>query len=330
MKKTLPNKILLIRFSSIGDIVLTTPVVRCLKKSYPDAEIHYLTKAKYAKVLDNNPYISKLHLLSDNLSETLSELRAERFDFVVDLHRSLRSWRVRLALRRPSATFSKLNLRKWWYVRTKRKQVMPDVHIVDRYFEAVRGLGVANDNRGLDFFTTPEADFAKPFYSYIAVVCGATYITKQIPPRLIAEIVRNAKYNFVLLGDAGDGRRIASECRDLPSNVRNCCGRTTLNQSALLVQNADAVITADTGLMHIAAAFGKPTVAVWGNTTPQLGMYPYMPQCEGDAFVSVEKELPCRPCSKLGYNRCPKGHLNCMNTITADEILAATEKVMKR
>ena len=321
------RKILIIRFSSIGDIVLTTPVARCLKGAFPQAEIHFLTKKKYAQVLAGNPYIDKMHLLSDRLPELLKELRAERFDFVVDLHRNLRSMCVKLALRRPSGTFPKLNLRKWWYVRTKRKGVMPDVHIVDRYFEAVAKLGVNNDKAGLDFFAAPEPDFAMPFERYVAVVCGATYTTKQIPAETVCRLAADRRYNFVLLGDANDGRRIEAVGAEFGDNVRNFCGQTTLNQSALLVQNAEAVITSDTGLMHIAAAFGKRIVAVWGNTTPQLGMYPYMPHCEGN-YVNLERELPCRPCSKLGYRKCPKGHLRCMKDISAEEILELAEALI--
>ena len=321
------RKILIIRFSSIGDIVLTTPVARCLKGAFPQAEIHFLTKKKYAQVLAGNPYIDKMHLLSDRLPELLKELRAERFDFVVDLHRNLRSMCVKLALRRPSGTFPKLNLRKWWYVRTKKASVMPDVHIVDRYVDAVKRLGVSNDRRGLDFFTAPEPDFAMPFDRYIAVVCGATYTTKQIPAETVCRLAADRRYNFVLLGDANDGRRIEAVGAEFGDNVRNFCGQTTLNQSALLVQNAEAVITSDTGLMHIAAAFGKRIVAVWGNTTPQLGMYPYMPHCEGN-YVNLERELPCRPCSKLGYRKCPKGHLRCMKDISAEEMLELAEALI--
>ena len=323
------RKILVIRFSSIGDIALTTPVVRCLKKQLPDAEIHFLTKKKFASVLAGNPYISKVHCFSDSLSETIKELRAENFDFVADLHRNLRSWRVKMALRKPSGTFPKLNIRKWWYVRTKRKSVMPDLHIVDRYFQAVAKLGVSNDRQGLDFFETPEPDFRLPFGNYVAVVCGGTYVTKQIPLQRVIELTQCQDYKFVLLGDGKYRQRITDAGAEFGDNVFNACGQTTLNQSALLLKNADVVVTSDTGLMHIAADYGKKTVAVWGNTTPQLGMYPYMPQCE-DNFVNLERELPCRPCSKLGYDKCPKGHLDCMKTIAAEEIMEAVTALLKK
>lgn len=326
MKKI--HKILIIRFSSIGDIVLTTPVARCLKKKFPDAEIHYLTKAKFASVIDNNPYISKIHVFSDNLAETIKSLKDEKFDFIVDLHHNLRSLRVKLSLRRPSASFPKLNFRKWLYVKTKKNSLMPDMHIVDRYFKTVEKLTVENDHQGLDYFETPEPDFTLPFEKYIAVVCGATYTTKQIPLRKVSEITGNTNLNFVLLGDKKDLQRIENEGLTFGENVFNACGKTTLNQSSILVRNASLVITADTGLMHISAAFGKRIVAVWGNTTPELGMYPYEPQFAEQRFINVEnKKLPCRPCSKLGYRKCPKGTMACMD-FDAGKVAEIVEKVV--
>lgn len=309
-----PHKILIIRFSSIGDIVLTTPVIRCLKKQFPDAEIHYLTKEKFSSVLNNNPYISKIHIFSDNMPETIRSLKAENFDFIADLHHNLRSLRVKLSLRRPSASFPKLNLRKWWYVKTKKKSLMPGIHIVDRYFDAVKKLSVKNDNLGLDYFETPEPDFCMPFGKYIAVVCGATYTTKQIPLKKVQELTGNRNFNFVLLGDGKDLQRIENEGITFGENVFNACGKTTLNQSAILAKNAALVVTADTGLMHISAAFGKKIVAVWGNTTPELGMYPYEPQFPEPRFINIEQtNLRCRPCSKLGYGKCPEGTMACMD-----------------
>ena len=113
------KKILIIRFSSIGDIVLTTPVVRCLKKQLPDVQIHYLTKENYINILSSNPYITKIHTLKHSIAETVKELKKENFDFVVDLHHNLRSLLVKTRLHIPSKSFNKLNIRKWIYVKTK-------------------------------------------------------------------------------------------------------------------------------------------------------------------------------------------------------------------
>ena len=145
------KKILLIRFSSIGDIVLTTPVIRCLRHQLPDVQLHVLTKASYRSIFAANPYIDKVYELSSNMKELVASLREEHYDFIVDLHKNWRSLRVRMALRRPSASFPKLDFQKFLYTKLKIGK-LPPVHIVDRYFKAVEKLGVHNDGQGLDFF----------------------------------------------------------------------------------------------------------------------------------------------------------------------------------
>ena len=324
------NKLLVIRFSSIGDIVLTTPIVRCIKTQMPDIEIHYLTKKANKTILEHNPYIDKVYTLQDSIANTIKELKAEHYDFVVDLHKNLRSKIVKLSLAVPSGSFRKLNIRKWLYVTTKHKGLMPDIHIVDRYFDAVKKLNIKNDNKGLDYFCSENETVDKPFEKYVAIVCGANHTTKQIPPKYIAFLIGNIKQNIVLLGDKNDARRLEDSgvTTSLPSNVANLCGKCSLAQSAIHIKNSTAVITADTGLMHIAAAYKKKIITIWGNTTPQLGMYPYMPQQQNN-FVNIETDnLKCRPCSKLGYQQCPKKHFNCMNKINWETIPTIVDKMI--
>ena len=146
------NKLLVIRFSSIGDIVLTTPIVRCLKTQMPDIEIHYLTKKANKTILEHNPYIDKVYTLQDSIADTIKELKAEHYDFVVDLHKNLRSKIVKLSLGVPSGSFGKLNIRKWLYVTTKHKGIMPDIHLVDRYFEAVKKLNIKTNHILSDYY----------------------------------------------------------------------------------------------------------------------------------------------------------------------------------
>ena len=148
-------KFLIIRFSSIGDIVLTTPVIRCLKKQVPDAEIHYLTKSTYLQILSSNPYIDKVHYLEQSLQTIIAELKRENFDYIIDLHHNLRSMKVKDALKVKSYSFDKLNVSKWIYTSFKWN-LLPDVHIVDRYMETVADFGVKNDGAGLDYFIAKE------------------------------------------------------------------------------------------------------------------------------------------------------------------------------
>jgi lipopolysaccharide heptosyltransferase II len=317
------KKILIIRFSSIGDIVLTTPVIRCLKKQFPDCEIHYLTKKSFKGILENNPYITKVHNFEKKIQEVRAQLKKEQFDFVVDLHNNLRSLQVKNFLNKPSSSFSKLNFQKFILVKFKINK-MPAIHIVDRYMKAVAPLGVKNDNEGLDYFI-PEKEEVNistlPLAhqnGYTGFVIGAKHFTKQLPVEKIIEICKKINSPIVLLGGKEDDVRAKEIEKAIGAFIYNACGKYNLNQSASLVKQARKIITHDTGLMHIAAAFKKDIVSVWGNTVPAFGFTPYMPG-EHSTIVEV-KNLPCRPCSKIGYNKCPKGHFKCMMDIDVNLI----------
>lgn len=319
-------KILIIRFSSIGDIVLTSPVIRCIKKQIPNAEIHYLTKDSYRDIIEYNPYITKKYYLQNDLSTIVSALKKEKYDFVLDLHNNQRSWLIKLMLRRRSDTFNKLNLEKWLLVNFKWN-FLPDVHIVERYLEPVRRFGIRNDGKGLEYFI-PLKDEVKMdelplthLHGFVAVVIGAKHHTKKLPLEKLAALCSLLPYPIILLGgpedrDAGEKISITD-----PIKIFNGCGRYSLNQSASVIKQAKLVITHDTGLMHIAAAFKKKIISIWGNTIPQFGMYPYYGNegAKKSQIVQVS-HLYCRPCSKLGYHKCPKGHFKCMKQIDEQQV----------
>ena len=317
-------KVLIIRFSSIGDIVLTTPVIRCLKQQLEgDVEIHYLTKANYAALLEQNPYLTKIHTISKSTNEVIEQLKAENFDYVVDLHKNLRSSRVKKRLKALSFSFNKLNIQKWLLVNFKLNK-MPDIHIVDRYLEAAKALGIENDDKGLDYFLPDniENSFPEKFpETYTALVLGANHATKKMPKHKLVELLKGSNQHFVLIGGKED-EALGKELEHIdPKRIKNACGKTNLNQSAYLIQQAQAVVTPDTGMMHIAAAFQKRIISIWGNTVPAFGMYPYLDKENQNNFTILEiKGLSCRPCSKIGYDKCPKGHFKCMEEIKVEEI----------
>jgi ADP-heptose:LPS heptosyltransferase len=327
-------KFLIIRFSSIGDIVLTTPVIRCLKKQVPDAEIHYLTKSNYLPILASNPYISKVHYLEQSLQAVITELRRENFDYVIDLHHNLRSMKVKDALKVRSFSFDKLNVKKWIYTSFKWN-LLPDIHIVDRYMETVSHFGVQNDGAGLDYFIAKEdlikdSDLPTPHQlGYVGVVIGAALNTKKYPLHHLKKLCELLDYPIVLLGgleDADEGDRIAASDK---IKIYNACGKFGLNESADLVRRAKLVVTNDTGLMHIAAAYKRQVISLWGNTVPEFGMYPYYGSNflrGGGATLPYDifeiKNLRCRPCSKIGYDACPLGHFKCMEKIEPLQVLA--------
>ncbi|MCU0430963.1 MAG: glycosyltransferase family 9 protein [Cytophagaceae bacterium] len=307
------KKILVIRFSSIGDIVLISPVLRVLKNS--GASVHVATKESFRSILEANPQVDKVHSLQDNLNALIQELQEENFDFVADLHHNLRSSIIRFRLGKKSAAFPKLNLRKWWLVFSKNKRVMPPVHIVQRYLKTLEPLGLRDDGRGLEYFipARQEVDLQTlpPSFrnGYVAFVIGAQHATKRMPISKILEALRYISMPVLLLGGKDDrdrGEEIISYSEH-PA-LHNACGLYSLHQSASLVKQSFCVVSHDTGLMHIAAAFQKKIYSIWGNTLPELGMYPY----KTEHLVLENNAVSCRPCSKLGYDKCPKGHFKCM------------------
>ncbi|MEM1134918.1 MAG: glycosyltransferase family 9 protein [Bacteroidota bacterium] len=332
-----PLKVLILRFSSIGDIVLTTPVIRTLKAQLQDVEIHYATKESYKHILTANPYIDKIHTLNDSLNQLISALKKEQFDYIIDLHHNLRTLIIKSRLGIKSQSFNKLNRQKWLYVNFKVNN-LPNVHIVDRYMETVKPLGVEIDAFGLDYFI-PEKDEVENEWlpethqqGYVAFAIGGQYGTKKLPVDRMIEVCDRINKPVILLGGKEDiavGEKITAFFEKNPAHshfekgltdlnkhaiIFNACGKFNLNQSASIIKNAKVVFTHDTGLMHVAAAFQKKIYSIWGNTSPHFGMYPYRTE-----FVIYENnKLKCRPCSKIGFKQCPKGHFKCMNDIIFD------------
>ena len=273
-------KFLIIRLSSIGDIVLTTPVVRCLKQQVEDAEIHYLTKKQNQGIIASNPYVSKVHVFEGDLDKTIAELKTEQFDYVIDLHNNLRSLIIKRKLKSLAFSFPKLNFKKWLLTAFKINR-MPDVHIVDRYLQTVMPFDIKNDGLGLDFFI-PDNDIfdfsglPQPFQNgYVAFIIGGMHKTKQLSLEKIVYVLDSLKKPVLLLGGPDDQARGDEITKATSATVINMCGKYSLNRSASIVKQARVVITHDTGLMHVAAAFKKKIVSVWGNTVPEFGMYPY-------------------------------------------------------
>ena len=325
-------KFLIIRFSSIGDIVLTSPIVRCLKKQMPDAEIHFLVKDSFRSVVEHNPYIDKIHVLAHSWELMIEELKTEGYDYIIDLHNNTKTLRVKNALKKKSFSFYKLNIQKYFYTALKIN-MLPRMHLVDRYFKTVESFGVKNDGAGLDYFisktegTKKEDIPASHHAGYIACVIGAAHFTKRWPVHKWKEFCSAMDHPIVLLGgkeDAANGDEIASVDK---AKVYNACGKFKLNESADLVRKAKLVITNDTGLMHIAAAFKRPIISIWGNTVPDFGMYPYYGDTAVANVLLQTNKLWCRPCSKIGYNKCPLGHFKCMEKISSQEL---REKVIQK
>jgi ADP-heptose:LPS heptosyltransferase len=325
-------KILIVRFSSIGDVVLTTPVVRCLKQQLNGVTIHYITKKAFLPVLVNNPYIDHLITIEKSVAEVLEELKSEAYDYVIDLHHNVRTLRLKRALKKRSFAFPKENIRKFLLTQFKYN-VMPKVHVVDRYFEAVKHLGVTSDGLGCDIVLTEKdqvnlAEYQLTEKQFLAVAMGAQFATKQLPITLLTNCLTEIEQPIVLLGGPMDSDRALALMETLPkARLINLCGKLSLLQSTSMTAQAKLLITGDTGLMHLASAVQTPVVSIWGNTVPDFGMYPYFPVNQKQFSIHEVPNLSCRPCSKIGYQSCPKKHFKCMEL---QDIAAIRKDVIER
>ena len=315
-------KILVVRFSSMGDIIYTTPVVRCLKMQLPDAEVHFLTKPAFKYIYDNNPHLDKLLLLKPTLAETIEEIKAEKYDYLIDLHNNLRTSMIKLRTGIKSSAYKKQRIRKWLSLKFNLKLV-PPVHLVERYLKAVKFLGVKNDGKPIDYYIKDEHDLTKLLpashhESFVALIIGATHFTKRMPNEKIISICRKIKSPIVLLGgnDVKENGNIIADA--VGADIYNACGITSLDESVYLVSKAKRVLGFDTGLTHIAEAFDRPIGSIWGGTAPELlGVQPYM--VKNAEVIGIN--LPCRPCSKFGLEKCPLGHFKCMNKIPEEIVI---------
>jgi len=320
LSKVAIQKVLIIRLSSIGDIVLTSPIVRALKEQQ-EVDLHFLVRKSFSPLLVHNEVIHKLWLYGNNEALIKRSLKAANFDLVIDLQKNTRSKSICSAIGAKTITFDKKNIAKWFYVNFKYlKKDIP--HIVSRYFDAVEKIGIKNDSKGLEFHLDPSIDTPPSLKNkeYYAVALGAAHKTKQIPGSIIKKICEKVNKKVVLLGGKKDSKKGDSIAQLLPM-ATNYAGSMSIQESAKIISEAKCLLTGDTGLMHIAVGLKIPTVTLWGSTVPEFGMYAYYGAEEFEHSNHQVKNLSCQPCSKLGKKKCPKGHFKCMKDHNIDEIV---------
>ena len=331
------KKILIIRFSSIGDIVLASPVFRCIKKQLPDTEVHFLTKLSYKIVTAANPFIDKFFYYDDNMVELLARLKAENYNHIIDLHNNFRSNKIKRILAVDTHTIDKLTFKKFLLTQLNI-DVMPDRHITQRSLDTVVTLGVKDDGGGLDYFIGKEYELKRDdiptshLAGFIVIVIGATYFTKRFPVHKIIELCSKINHPIILLGgkeDAANGKIISDNDS---VKIYNACGKFNISESADIIKKAKLVISNDTGMQYIACALKRPVIALWGGTTPDLDVEPYygsnfLGNLQKPVYENVVLNLKCQPCSKYGLNKCPLEHFNCMEKINVDGLV---EKVKQK
>ena len=324
--------LLLVRFSSIGDVLLTTPLVRVLRARYPDARLVFVTKRAMVPLVADNPHLSDVVALEPgesirSLARRLAALAPTRG---LDLHGSLRSAALRALVGCPWRGYSKRKFARGLLVSTKIDLYSTDVPVAERYFEAARGLDVLPDGAGPEFFIgQATAGWARQWLGeqrleerHVAVLApGAAHFTKRWPLdrwHATAAGLRDRGFALVTVGGADD-RALGEALSPLAVNL---AGTLSLQQTGALLARARLVISGDTGVMHMATGVGTPVVALFGPTVRQFGFFPY----RGRAEV-LERPLDCRPCSVMGGARCPMGHHRCLADIGPDDVMGAVARL---
>jgi ADP-heptose:LPS heptosyltransferase len=310
--------ILVIRLSSIGDIVLTTPLLRSLKVAFPEARIDYCTKAPFVSLLADNFRISAIY--------TLEELPSGSYDLVVDLQNNFRSYAIVRSLHKQHLVhYRKANWKKWLLVQCKINTYGTYRSVADRYRDAVKEFGISGDSLGCELYpSSRERAFASTFFDggrkTLALCFGAKHFTKRYPPlsfaALLTLLLKEKPLQVFLLGGKEDAPQAAEIMNALSDVFRpmvlNLAGSCSLMQTAAILERSDAVLCNDTGLMHIASAFGKKLFLLFGSSSVAFG---FLPSHAPFDLFEVER-LRCRPCSHIGRDRCPKGHFRCMNDLS--------------
>ena len=318
MPNSSPKRILIIRFSSIGDIVLTFTVASTIKSLYPHCTIDFVTKPQFKELLNACPDLDTIYTLTGTVAQLRKEIDFNQYDAILDLHHNLRS-RILLGFQFGKVyRFPKNNIEKWPLTSFK---IRPKIirHVTERYLETLSAYTKAPIVGIAPAYRVPDAskiDIKETFQvepsKYVAVAIGAQFATKRMPTDLLVELIQKINLPVLLLGAKEDQLTANEILEQCTSNIIfSAVGTATIHESAWLVKNAKALLTHDTGLMHIGASFEVPLHVIWGNTTRDFGMYPYRVEQE-QVFNYEVSGLSCRPCSKIGHQSCPKGHFSCM------------------
>lgn len=312
------NRILIIRLSSLGDILLTTPLIRTIKKKYPHIRIDYLLKAEYSELIKNNPHINQIHLYKKEEFKNINQsLAAQNYNLIIDLHNNFRSRKITAILKIKTLRFKKYSLRKFLLVKTKINLMKNLPSIPERYAAT---LGLELDNDGIELHSDKNpSNILSELKNIVGICPGAKHFTKRYPVEYqihLCKLLVQSNFNVVLFG----GKIDESICREISSKVPqviNLQNDDDILQTVSDMRLCDIIICNDSGLMHVASSLNKKLFTIFGSTVKEFGFMPY--NCDKSVIVE-NKNLSCRPCSHIGRASCPKSHFKCMNDLKPENI----------
>ena len=326
------RKILVIRLSSLGDIVLTQSVVQALRNEFPDAQVHYLTKRVYLPIVEMFNCVDEIHYWENKYS-LLKNLKILKFDLAIDLHSKFNTFIIKCFISaKRTVTYTKKHLLRRRIVKKRTNKTISST--IALYFTALKKIGLESKVSAPNLFPAnnevmPEIFPASDKIKYIGLFPGALHKTKQYPVDQLAEFIDSVptEWNcqFLTFGSKVE-KYLGNELNSLTkTNIIDLCGKLDLQQLVFAINKMDAVITNDSGPMHIAAALQKPQIAIFGSTHPKLGFAPM-----NEKAIMLFADLPCQPCSLHGGKKCPIKHFNCMKSIAAEQILNSLKIILSQ
>jgi heptosyltransferase-2 len=338
--------ILVIRLSSMGDVLLTTPLVRQLKNHFPELRLDFISANQFSEIYKYNPHLSNLWKYDKSWSSVeindfkkfiLKNLGNKKYDIVIDLQRNFRSRILRRGLGKKYYSVKKHRLNKLSLVYFKKSLYKNLLSIPDIYRQSIIDLKIEDDAKGLELWLPGEEKTGvyppanrgdRTGIKKIVVAPGAHHFTKRWLTERFAEMIDLLKDNYgaeiILVGGTSDVTIIKEIMSKIKHEVQDFSGSASIIKTAEIINSCDLLITNDTGVMHIAAARQVPIVAIFGSSVKDFGFSPFRVN-----NIIVEKDVPCRPCSHIGRASCPKGHFDCMKKITVEDVLKAVDSLFK-
>lgn len=320
-------RFLIARFSSIGDIILTAPVIHAIRAHYGSkARIDFVCNSKFKGAAELLAGVNEIHLVERATVEITSDLKKLNFHYFIDLHCSVRSRSLSKALGIFTLKVDKQSVPRFALTLGLRKK--PVLHFVDRSLKLLDTFNIREPESSV-WGAIKTSNVPVP-ESYIAITPGATYKGKAIPESILLEVCEKLTGFGIAIALVGgpDTTEIASRIEPTSPLISSFCGTTTLKETAYILKHSRLAIGGDTGAMHLACALGTPLVSVWGCTRPSLGLAPWRPN--QNSVILLPTGRGERPCSRHGA-KCrfsKRGKDLCINHVSADRIVQATQSLL--
>lgn len=330
-------KILIFRLSAIGDIILTSGLVRCLKQQIPGCQIDFVVKKQFSSLISDNPYISTIYEVDSatgftGLKQLATQLRANDYDVFFDIHKNFRSRFVRNASHPERVLkYDKHIIKRFMLTQFKIDLYKPAVPVYQRFIQSAASLGIKDDGLKTEFYINPAvqkkistrlAELNLLPLSYICLCPGASFWNKQWPIEYFTELAKKINtttaFRIVLIGGTKE-KELSAQIASAVPTVIDMTGLLNLQESAAVLSSAQCTVANDTGMLHLSEALGRPVVGIYGPTARQLGYFPLL----STSVVAENNNLTCRPCTKMGMNSCPKKHFKCMRDLVPHSVFDA-------